>query len=306
MEIPQRVIRRRVSNDGHRHGHFVFHMTIGRALIIHIRVRDAAVDFLAHILISDLRLLMRLGTAVVVLLVHCFSLARNFFPRPNTLRVHEKLNRRARKDWPTFLNPRRGFLRLTKALFGLLECYFGFFALMMMVCLRWGWMTRQSQWCGPRRKRLDLVRTLSGLTHFARPSLAQLPAEKFCRAVSSRKSQQIKKAKLTKKGSWNFTEAIFSVVPFARWISQSMRADFKGHWTSFCLATKRALPSSVIGLCGFARKLFSTVQTCTWLKAFAFGLCGGATRYRDVPGQWIYDPEEMWATLMRKLQLSSL
>lgn len=75
MEVPKRVIRLRMAHDGHRHRHFVLHMAVGRTLIAHVGVRDTPVDFLIHILVSDLWLLMRLMTAEVALLVH---VARDF------------------------------------------------------------------------------------------------------------------------------------------------------------------------------------------------------------------------------------
>lgn len=76
MKVPKRVIRLRMAHDGHRHRHFVLHMAVGRPLIAHVGVRDTPMDFLIHILVSDLWLLMRLMTAEVALLVH---VARDLF-----------------------------------------------------------------------------------------------------------------------------------------------------------------------------------------------------------------------------------
>lgn len=115
MQVPQRVVRLRVSHDGHRHRHLVLHMTVGRPLIANVRVRDTSVDFLIHILVSDLWLLMRLQPAEVALLVHAArdfflgfffnhsTLAVDFvsnwgFPRLSTSKVHDKLNDSQRTD----------------------------------------------------------------------------------------------------------------------------------------------------------------------------------------------------------------
>lgn len=131
MQVPQRVVRLRVSHDGHRHRHLVLHMTVGRPLIAHVRVRDTTVDFLIHILVSDLWLLMRLQPAKVALLVHAASdffrgfffnhstLAVDFcsssgFPRLSTSKVHDKLNDSQRTDQHFFLPPRQLPFRLER------------------------------------------------------------------------------------------------------------------------------------------------------------------------------------------------
>jgi len=72
MKIPERVVRR-MPDDGNRHRDLVLDVTVGRTLhVMDVRVGDTSVDFLTNILVSNLRLLMRLLSTAskVALLVH--------------------------------------------------------------------------------------------------------------------------------------------------------------------------------------------------------------------------------------------
>lgn len=74
MQVPHWVIwRLRMANDWDWHRDFVLHMAVSRTIIANIRVWNTSVDFLIHILVSNLRLrmvLMRLRMLIIALFVH--------------------------------------------------------------------------------------------------------------------------------------------------------------------------------------------------------------------------------------------
>lgn len=160
MQVPHWVIwRLRMANDGDWHRDFVLHMAVSRTFIANIWVWNTSVDFLIHILVSDLRLwmmLMRLWMLVIALFVHLWRhnefililgvfffnhwislpTGNRYFFTSKLIKSPRKTERLERTDQHFFSNPLQHFLRLiTKArIFSFISFPMLYVGLIMTVC----------------------------------------------------------------------------------------------------------------------------------------------------------------------------